>query len=50
MPKQISKKELDAIVAVVAAQPEGMQVSAILGGLSAELEKRDVRGRTYITS
>ena len=45
MPKQISEKELDAIVAVVAAQPEGMQVSAILEGLPAELEKRTLQRR-----
>jgi hypothetical protein len=45
MPKQISEKELDAIVAVVAAQSEGMPVSAILAGLTAELEKRTLQRR-----
>lgn len=45
MPKQIPKKELDAIVAVVAAQPEGMQISAILEGLPVELEKRTLQRR-----
>lgn len=46
MPKQISKKELDAIVAVVAAQAEGVQVSAILKGLlSTGLEKRTLQRR-----
>ena len=45
MPKQISKKELDAIVAIVAAQLEGMPVSAILEGLSAGLEKRTLQRR-----
>ena len=45
MPKQISEKELDAIVAVVAAQSEGVQVSAILEGLPAELEKRTLQRR-----
>lgn len=45
MPKQISKKELDAIVAVVAAQPEGMPVSAILEGLPTGLEKRTLQRR-----
>jgi len=45
MPKQISKKELDAIVAFVAAQPEGVPVSAILEGLPTELEKRTLQRR-----
>ena len=45
MRKRIPEKELDAIVAVVAAHPEGVQVSAILEGLPAELEKRTLQRR-----
>ncbi|QKT03383.1 Fic family protein [Ectothiorhodospiraceae bacterium 2226] len=45
MPKRIPEKELDAIVAVVAAQPEGMPVSAILEALPAELERRTLQRR-----
>lgn len=45
MPKQIPQKELDAIVAAVAAQPGGMQVTAILEGLPGGLEKRTLQRR-----
>jgi hypothetical protein len=45
MPKQIPEQELDAIVAVVAAQSKGMPVSAILEDLSAVLEKRTLQRR-----
>jgi hypothetical protein len=45
MPKRIPEKELDAIVAVVAAQPEGVPLSAILEGLPAELERRTLQRR-----
>lgn len=45
MPKQIPEKELDAIVAVVAAQPKAVSVGVILGGLAIELEKRTLQRR-----
>ncbi|MCC7277919.1 MAG: Fic family protein [Chromatiaceae bacterium] len=45
MPKQIPEKELDAIVAVVAAQPEAVPVSVILRELPPELEKRTLQRR-----
>ena len=45
MPKRIPEKELDAIVAVVAAQPGAVPVSAILAGLPDELEKRTLQRR-----
>lgn len=45
MPKRISEQELDAIVAVVAARPEGVQVGDILEDLPAELEKRTLQRR-----
>lgn len=45
MPKRIPEKELDAIVAVVAAQPESVPVSAILEALPAGLEKRTLQRR-----
>lgn len=45
MPKRILEKELDAIVAVVAAQPEAVPASAIIEGLPAELEKRTLQRR-----
>ena len=45
MPKRIPEKELDAIVAVVAAQPAAVPVSVILNALSAELEKRTLQRR-----
>lgn len=45
MPKRIPEKELDAIVAVVAAQPEAVPVSVIHDALSAELEKRTLQRR-----
>lgn len=45
MPKRISEQEPDAIVAVVAARPEGTQVGDILEGLPAELEKRTLQRR-----
>ena len=38
MPKRIPEIELDAIVAVVAAQPKAVPVSVVLGALPAELE------------
>lgn len=45
MPKRIPETELDAIVAVVAAQPEAVPVSVVLGALPAELEKRTLQRR-----
>lgn len=48
MPKQISTKELDAIVAVVAARPEGVRVSAILEDLAVELERRTLQRRLAV--
>lgn len=45
MPKQIPKKELDAIVEIVAAQSESVSASAILKWLPAVLEKRTLQRR-----
>ncbi|MBP6422394.1 MAG: hypothetical protein KA271_05825, partial [Propionivibrio sp.] len=45
MPKQIPENELDAIVAVVSAQPEAVPVSVILRELPPELEKRTLQRR-----
>ncbi len=45
MPKRIPEKELDAIVAVVAAWPGAVPVSAILEVLPAELERRTLQRR-----
>ncbi len=45
MPKRIPKQEFDAILAVVAAHPEGVQVSAIREGLPYELPPRMLQRR-----
>jgi len=45
MPKRIPEAELDALVAVVAAQPEAVPVSVVLKALPAELEKRTLQRR-----
>lgn len=45
MPKQIPEHELDAIVAVVAAHPVGVKVSAIREGLPYELPPRMLQRR-----
>lgn len=45
MPKRISEQELDAIVAFVAARPEGVRIGDILEGLPAKLEKRTLQRR-----
>ena len=45
MPKRIPEEELDAILAVVAAHPEGVPVSTIRGGLPYELPPRMLQRR-----
>ena len=45
MPKQIPDQELDAILAVVAAHPEGVRVSTIRDGLPDELPPRMLQRR-----
>ena len=45
MPKRIPEQELDAILTVVAAHPEGVQVSAIREGLPYELPPRMLQRR-----
>ncbi|MCY3810698.1 MAG: Fic family protein [Gammaproteobacteria bacterium] len=45
MPKRIPEQELDAILTVVAAHPEGVQVSAIRAGLAYELPPRMLQRR-----
>ena len=45
MPKRIPEQELDAILTVVAAHPEGVQVSAIRAGLPYELPPRMLQRR-----
>jgi hypothetical protein len=45
MPKRIPEQELDAILAVVAAHPEGVQVSTIREGLPYELPPRMLQRR-----
>ena len=45
MPKRIPEQELDAILIVVAAHPEGVQVSAIREGLPYELPPRMLQRR-----
>jgi hypothetical protein len=45
MPKQIPDQELDAILAVVAAHPEGVRVSTIRKGLPYELPPRMLQRR-----
>ena len=45
MPKRIPKKELDAILTVVTAQPAGVPVSAIREGLPYELPPRTLQRR-----
>ena len=45
MPKRIPERELDAILTVVAAHPEGVRVSAIRGGLPYELPPRMLQRR-----
>ena len=45
MPKRIPKKELDAILTVVTAQPEGVPASAICEGLPYELPPRTLQRR-----
>ena len=45
MPKRIPEQELDAILAVVAAHPEGVQVSAIRERLPYKLQPRTLQRR-----
>lgn len=45
MPKRVPQQELDAILSVVAAHPEGVQVSAIREGLPYELPPRMLQRR-----
>ena len=45
MPKQIPEQELDAILTVVAAHPQGVRVSAIREGLPYELPPRMLQRR-----
>ena len=45
MPKRIPEQELDAILTVVAAHPEGVRVSAIRDGLPYELPPRMLQRR-----
>ena len=45
MPKRIPQQELDAILTVVAAHPDGVQVSAIREGLPYELPPRMLQRR-----
>jgi len=45
MPKRIPEQELDAILAVVAAHPQGVQVSAVRKGLPYELPPRMLQRR-----
>lgn len=45
MPKRVPEQELDAILAVVAAHPDGVQVSAIREGLRYELPPRMLQRR-----
>jgi len=45
MPKRIPEPELDAILAVVAAHPQGVQVSAVREGLPYELPPRMLQRR-----
>ena len=45
MPKRIPQQELDAILAIVAAQPEGVRVSAIREGMPYELPPRMLQRR-----
>ena len=45
MPKRISQQEFDAILAVVAAHPEGVQVSAIRQGLPYQVPPRTLQRR-----
>ena len=45
MPKRIPEQELDAILAVVASHPQGVQVSAVRQGLPYELPPRMLQRR-----
>ena len=45
MPKRVPQQELEAILAVVAAHPEGVQVSTIREGLTFELPPRMLQRR-----
>jgi hypothetical protein len=45
MPKRAPERELDAILAIVAAQPEGVQVGTIRAGLRDELPPRMLQRR-----
>lgn len=45
MPKRVPEQELDAILSVVAAHPEGVRVSTIRAGLPYELPSRTLQRR-----
>ena len=45
MPKRIPEQELDAILAVVAAHPEGVRVSTIREGLPYQMPPRMLQRR-----
>ena len=48
IPKRIPEQELDAILSVVAAHPDGVRVGAIRDGLSYELPLRMLRRRIVL--